>query len=759
MRILLLCTAHNSLSQRLSLVLSKKHSVTVEYALSEATMMEAARLAQPHLIVCPFLTTRVPREVYNAYLTLIVHPGPPGDAGPSALDWLLMGDDGTEPDSTRLLEPSRQRLSAKGRSHWGVTVLQAIGELDAGQVWAYDQFPVDIDEPGLTKSTLYRGAVTRAAITAVLAAIDRIEEEAPSCLEEPFGSPLTPPESPCNDEQSSDPHGAIVKIHPGLVARGEYAFFSAGSGEPFCGGQTHCRPLLKAAHRDFDPNTHPAVEISRRIRSADSQPGCLSALFGPKLYLYGGLVEPAVASDVSPGSIIGIRDEAVCVATADHKGVWITHIRRVKAKTDPELWPKVPAAAGLAELGIIENPRSSSQVVPGTAARSPANIDEWTKDSHTAFQEIWVEFAVDENRHVAYVHFALYNGAMSTSQCRRLSECLRALLRVADNLPLTAVVLMGGRSYFSNGIHLNVIDAAQDPALESWYNINAINDVVQLILGDFPSRGVTMVAALRGNCAAGGVALAAACDVVLAGEHVVLNPAYRALGLHGSEFHSLSYPGRCGAESAATLLRSMTPLSADDALRVGLVDAVVPGYRDMLDSAIRQRVDAMLAPNSWPFRNMSLGRWKRNADLSAGALARARATELAQMSMDFWSARSQRYHERRRAFVRKAKPPATPLRFATHRRGQSRLDQEEHDCFDSVEWFAEKSRAEAKRRLCGQISQLLDEFSQTKSSDSPRPLLVAASEAPPLSVRVPGRDESVDRTASSGLLFPCYYTL
>ncbi|KAL3956889.1 hypothetical protein ACCO45_009735 [Purpureocillium lilacinum] len=203
----------------------------------------------------------------------------------------------------------------------------------------------------------------------------------------------------------------------------------------------------------------------------------------------------------------------------------------------------------------------------------------------------------------------------------------------------------------------------------------------------------------------------------------------------------------------------MTPLSADDALRVGLVDAVVPGYGDMLDSAIRQRVDAMLAPNSWPFRNMSLGRWKRNADLSAGALARARATELAQMSMDFWSARSQRYHERRRAFVRKAKPPATPLRFATHRRGQSRLDQEEHDCFDSVEWFAEKSRAEAKRRLCGQISQLLDEFSQTKSSDSPRPLLVAASEAPPLSVRVPGRDESVDRTASSGLLFPCYYTL
>jgi hypothetical protein len=40
---------------------------------------------------------------------------------------------------------------------------------------------------------------------------------------------------------------------------------------------------------------------------------------------------------------------------------------------------------------------------------------------------------------------------------------------------------MGGDSFFSNGIHLNTIEAAQDPALESWRNINAINDVVRSV--------------------------------------------------------------------------------------------------------------------------------------------------------------------------------------------------------------------------------------------------------------------------------------
>ncbi|KAK3175516.1 hypothetical protein K4F52_010207 [Lecanicillium sp. MT-2017a] len=130
MRILFLCTTHNSLSQRLHTVLSAKHYVTIEYALSEELMVVAAEMVKPDLIICPFLTTIVPDDVYSKFLTLIVHPGPPGDAGPSSIDWLLMGDDGSEPDSDMLLQ--KEVFSKSGRSHWGVTVLQATAELDRG---------------------------------------------------------------------------------------------------------------------------------------------------------------------------------------------------------------------------------------------------------------------------------------------------------------------------------------------------------------------------------------------------------------------------------------------------------------------------------------------------------------------------------------------------------------------------------------------------------------------------------------------------
>lgn len=51
-------------------------------------------------------------------------------------------------------------------------------------------------------------------------------------------------------------------------------------------------------------------------------------------------------------------------------------------------------------------------------------------------------------------------------------------------------------------------------------------------------RRIVTVACLRGDAAAGGVALAAACDVTIASRGVVLNPSYRAMSLHGSEFHS-----------------------------------------------------------------------------------------------------------------------------------------------------------------------------------------------------------------------------
>lgn len=79
---------------------------------------------------------------------------------------------------------------------------------------------------------------------------------------------------------------------------------------------------------------------------------------------------------------------------------------------------------------------------------------------------------------MGYRHFAFYNGAMSSSQCGRLREAYLA----ASQSDVRVVVLMGSSDFWSNGIHLNLIEHAASPADESWRNINAMNDLVRIII-------------------------------------------------------------------------------------------------------------------------------------------------------------------------------------------------------------------------------------------------------------------------------------
>lgn len=255
-----------------------------------------------------------------------------------------------------------------------------------------------------------------------------------------------------------------------------------------------------------------------------------------------------------------------------------------------------------------------------------------------------------------------------------------------------------------------MIEAAADSAMESWLNINRIDDVVHYLIHEFPSRGIVTVAAIRGNAAAGGVALAVACDIVVAGSSVVLNPAYRALGLYGSEYHTLSYYGRCGEANAKKILRGMTPMSPLQAQSMGLVDYVFPGNGIILEDYVKTHISYLLKPGI-----LKRGLWKGNVDLSPAALARARANELGEMSRDFWSARAVRYHSRRFDFVRKVKPAQTPLRFAVHRRtvdGMQHYDEEETDEFDSVRYYADFAQEQLisnlRQKVAAEVSDAIN---------------------------------------------------
>ena len=89
------------------------------------------------------------------------------------------------------------------------------------------------------------------------------------------------------------------------------------------------------------------------------------------------------------------------------------------------------------------------------------------------------------------------------------------------------------------------------PAMESWRNINAINDLVHEIL---TTSSHLVVAGLRGNAGAGGAMLALAADYVFARDGVVLNPHYKGMGgLYGSEYWTYTLPRRVGEAKAIEL--------------------------------------------------------------------------------------------------------------------------------------------------------------------------------------------------------------
>jgi len=147
MKILLLAHSFNSLTQRLWVELERAgHEISLELDVNDAVTIEAVELAQPDLIIAPFLKRAIPEQVWKNHKTLVVHPGPEGDRGPAALDWAIL----------------------EGAESWGVTVLEAEAEMDAGPVWASRTFPL---RPA-TKSSLYRNEVTEAAVQAVFEALD-----------------------------------------------------------------------------------------------------------------------------------------------------------------------------------------------------------------------------------------------------------------------------------------------------------------------------------------------------------------------------------------------------------------------------------------------------------------------------------------------------------------------------------------------------------------------------------------------------------
>jgi putative two-component system protein, hydrogenase maturation factor HypX/HoxX len=264
-----------------------------------------------------------------------------------------------------------------------------------------------------------------------------------------------------------------------------------------------------------------------------------------------------------------------------------------------------------------------------------------------------------EDGAVGYLHFEFHNGAMSTAQCRRLQAAFAA----ARRRPTRVIALMGGRDFWSNGLHLHCIEAAASPADESMRNIEAMDDLARDIL--LTDDRLTL-AALQGNAAAGGVFLALAADAVHARRGIVLNPHYRNMGnLYGSEYWTYLLPARVGASRAPQVLQHRLPLGVDEALALGLVDATAGPSHAAFERHVRAAARALARPAAFAER-LAVKRARRAADEARKPLASYRDDELARMRLNFYGF-DPSYHVARHRFVHRTPQAWTPLYLARHR--------------------------------------------------------------------------------------------
>jgi putative two-component system hydrogenase maturation factor HypX/HoxX len=250
----------------------------------------------------------------------------------------------------------------------------------------------------------------------------------------------------------------------------------------------------------------------------------------------------------------------------------------------------------------------------------------------------------------------------------RLRPLMRQAERALDWARMGSAEILArirAADFWSNGIHLNTIEAAPSPADESWANIEAIDDVCLALLG-LTDR--LTVAALRGNAGAGGCFLARACRPRVGARRRDDEPALQE---HGQPLRLgiLDLPAAAPGRRGGRARHHAQPPAADGAREAAARDRLqtMPAaggpasHRDVARGAC-----ATLAATRGSPRARRQAR-RRAADEAAKPLAAYRAAELLDMMRRNFYGFDPSYHVARYHFVLKSPQSWTPRHLARHR--------------------------------------------------------------------------------------------
>jgi len=189
---------------------------------------------------------------------------------------------------------------------------------------------------------------------------------------------------------------------------------------------------------------------------------------------------------------------------------------------------------------------------------------------------------------------------------RTARDLRKAGLSLARDPSVRAVVLRGEGRVFCSGADLKYIRAGGDPQDLGYLSPEAretptgygpvfrqILEYLHSTISEIRRAPKPFVAAVDGACAAGGLGLAIACDLVVASERATFEYAYFKTGLSGAESSTFFLPKMLGLRRAQDLALLGTRLSAREAKDLGLVSAVYPN--ELFDAELTALAERLAA--------------------------------------------------------------------------------------------------------------------------------------------------------------------
>ena len=133
---------------------------------------------------------------------------------------------------------------------------------------------------------------------------------------------------------------------------------------------------------------------------------------------------------------------------------------------------------------------------------------------------------------------------------------------------LKALIIAGNEKFFSAGADLNEISHLSGPEA---FAFSRTGQELTLALDRFP---VPVTAAIRGYCMGGGMDLALACSYRIAAPNAVFGHRGASLGVITGWGGTQRLPRLIGKARALQMFLLAEMVPADEALRIGLVDAI-----------------------------------------------------------------------------------------------------------------------------------------------------------------------------------------